>query len=81
MQNILKGHISQIVGPVVDVHFELGKDGEGLPEICDALEIERADGRKLIVEVQQHNASGAGWRRKHSTPRFRCPSERRSAAA
>ena len=35
MQNILKGHISQIVGPVVDVHFELGKDGEGLPDACD----------------------------------------------
>ena len=44
------GHISQIVGPVVDVHF----DGNALPKIHDALEIRRPDGRTLIVEVQQH---------------------------
>ena len=31
----LVGHISQIVGPVVDVHFNLEKDGAGLPEISE----------------------------------------------
>ena len=50
------GHISQIIGPVVDVRFELnGKQAkEVLPEIHEALEIEHTDGRKIIVEVQQH---------------------------
>lgn len=52
----LIGHISQVIGPVVDVHFE----GKGideallLPSIHDALTILREDGRTLIVEVQQH---------------------------
>ncbi len=50
------GHISQIIGPVVDVHFEFeGRDEETeLPRIHDSLEIKRPDGRTLIVEVQQH---------------------------
>lgn len=52
----IKGYISQIIGPVVDVHFELAGDGDvfKLPRIHDALSIERKDGRKLVVEVQQH---------------------------
>lgn len=49
----LSGHIAQIVGPVVDIHFEL-KEQEQLPSIREALKITRADGRQLIVEVQQH---------------------------
>ena len=52
----LKGHISQVIGPVVDVFFE-GKNIEKgllLPRIHDALTIKRDDGRTLIVEVQQH---------------------------
>ena len=52
----LAGHISQIIGPVVDVYFER-KDIETtleLPSIHDALTIQREDGRTLIVEVQQH---------------------------
>lgn len=49
----LSGHISQIIGPVVDVHFELN-DQEQLPSIREALQITRPDGRQLIVEVQQH---------------------------
>lgn len=50
------GHISQIIGPVVDVAFDTnGRKAEDvLPRIHDALEIEREDGRTLIVEVQQH---------------------------
>ena len=49
------GHISQVIGPVVDVYFE----GKGidtdllLPSIHDALTIKRNDGRILVVEVQQ----------------------------
>ncbi|MDR0961642.1 MAG: F0F1 ATP synthase subunit beta [Mediterranea sp.] len=48
------GHISQIIGPVVDIYFE-GTDAELiLPSIHDALEIRRSNGKCLIVEVQQH---------------------------
>ena len=47
----VSGHVAQIIGPVVDVAFEVGDD---LPSIHDALEITRDDGRKLIIEVQQH---------------------------
>ena len=50
------GHISQIIGPVVDVYFE-GKDIDSnllLPSIHEALKIKRTDGRTLIVEVSQH---------------------------
>lgn len=48
------GHISQVIGPVVDVYFE-GTDVElMLPSIHDALEIKRSNGKVLIVEVQQH---------------------------
>ena len=52
----LKGHISQVIGPVVDVYFEGKNIDEALllPSIHDALTIKRNDGRTLIVEVQQH---------------------------
>ena len=51
----LTGNISQIIGPVVDVHFELRNDTqEQLPAIHEALKIMKNDGRELIVEVQQH---------------------------
>ena len=49
------GYISQIIGPVVDIHFESEKQGQPtLPPIHDALSITRPDGKQLIVEVQQH---------------------------
>ncbi|MBR1872394.1 MAG: F0F1 ATP synthase subunit beta [Bacteroidales bacterium] len=50
------GHISQIIGPVVDIHFDLseGEEAVELPRIHDALTIKRPDGRVLVVEVQQH---------------------------
>lgn len=53
-QNI--GHISQIVGAVVDVFFqEKQENGQVmLPAIHDALKVTCADGRSLILEVQQH---------------------------
>ncbi len=44
-----RGHIVQIMGPVVDIEFPSGE----LPEIYDAVEIPR-DGGKLVVEVEQH---------------------------
>ena len=50
------GHISQVIGPVVDVYFE-GHEMDAalvLPSIHDALTIKRDDGRTLVVEVQQH---------------------------
>lgn len=49
MANI--GKITQIIGPVVDVSFEA--EGATLPNILDALEIERPGGA-LVMEVQQH---------------------------
>ncbi|MCL5411663.1 MAG: F0F1 ATP synthase subunit beta [Patescibacteria group bacterium] len=52
MNNV--GKIVQIIGPVVDVEFSQ----EALPEIYNALEVERHKG-KLILEVQQH--LGDGW--------------------
>lgn len=44
-----KGKITQIIGPVVDCHFE----GE-LPAIFNALHVKRADDSVLVLEVQQH---------------------------
>jgi F-type H+/Na+-transporting ATPase subunit beta len=43
------GRVTQIIGAVLDVHFE-GK----LPEILNALHIKREDGSTLVVEVAQH---------------------------
>jgi len=46
-----KGKVTQIIGPVVDVSFE---DDAHLPQILNALEVERPDGSKLVLEVQNH---------------------------
>ena len=43
------GAVVQVIGPVVDVEFS----GERLPEILDALEIDREGGTRLVLEVQQ----------------------------
>lgn len=49
MPNI--GKIAQIIGAVVDVSFT----GDAhLPNIYDALEIEKDNGQKIILEVQRH---------------------------
>ena len=49
------GYISQIIGPVVDVHFDAASDENALPRIHDALEVDKgADRRPLVIEVQQH---------------------------
>ncbi len=49
------GKVVQIMGPVVDVDFA----GQELPEIYNALEIIRDDGKRLVLEVQQH--LGGDW--------------------
>jgi F-type H+-transporting ATPase subunit beta len=52
---ILTGRISQIIGPVVDVHFNLSEDQQArLPSIHEALQVTRKDGTTLTIEVQQH---------------------------
>ncbi len=48
------GKIAQVIGPVVDVAFEL----EDLPNIYDALEIPLANGGKLVCEVQSQLSGG-----------------------
>ncbi|MEO5582870.1 MAG: F0F1 ATP synthase subunit beta, partial [Saprospiraceae bacterium] len=50
MANI--GRVKQIIGPVVDVRFE-GENNK-VPAILSALVIKRANGKELILEVQQH---------------------------
>lgn len=50
----LVGHVSQVIGPVVDVFFDTNDPASKLPKINDALEIKRPDGRLLILEVKQH---------------------------
>ena len=44
------GEVLQVIGPVVDVEFQTGS----VPEILDALEIERPGEPTLVLEVQQH---------------------------
>ncbi|MDE2996097.1 MAG: F0F1 ATP synthase subunit beta [Bacteroidota bacterium] len=44
------GEVVQIVGPVIDAQFP----ADSVPEIYDALTIDREDGSKLVLEVQQH---------------------------
>ena len=52
----IKGRISQIIGPVIDVFFDTkGEDSEKvLPKINEALKVKRPDDRELIMEVKQH---------------------------
>ena len=51
----LKGYVSQVIGPVVDVRFDGEQDqSTTLPRIHDAMVLARPDGKRLIVEVQQH---------------------------
>ena len=40
------GHISQVIGPVVDVYFEGTESDLILPSIHDALEIKKAQRQK-----------------------------------
>ena len=45
-----KGKVAQVIGPVVDVDFEQGE----IPQILNALYIDREDGTRLYLEVAQH---------------------------
>jgi F-type H+-transporting ATPase subunit beta len=47
----VKGKVTQVIGPVVDVKFD---KGVSLPNIYDALEVRKADGTRVVLEVQQH---------------------------
>ncbi|MDW3197390.1 MAG: F0F1 ATP synthase subunit beta [Cytophagales bacterium] len=46
------GKITQVIGPVVDVSFDA--EGSTLPNILDAVHVNKADGTKIVLEVQQH---------------------------
>ncbi len=55
MPEKLIGHISQIVGPVIDVHFNFPEGSKAtLPLIHEELFVTRADSSRLVIEVQQH---------------------------
>ncbi len=45
-----QGKVLEIVGARVDLDFSEGE----LPDILNAVEVERADGTRLVLEVQQH---------------------------
>ena len=47
----ITGKVAKIIGPVVDVVFDTEAE---LPKIYDSLEIAKADGSKLVLEVQSH---------------------------
>ncbi len=49
MQEKNIGHIVQIIGPVLDIRFQNGK----LPNLLNAIEIEKEDGGVLVCEVAQ----------------------------
>jgi F-type H+-transporting ATPase subunit beta len=44
-----KGTITQIIGPIVDVHFK-----DGVPALLNALTVAKADGETITLEVAQH---------------------------
>ena len=43
------GIITQIIGPVVDVHFK-----DGVPELLTALKVKKEDGEVITLEIAQH---------------------------
>ncbi|MEO0896970.1 MAG: F0F1 ATP synthase subunit beta [Bacteroidota bacterium] len=51
-----KGKVAQVIGPVVDVEFT--GEGSTLPNILNALVIEREGTNPLVMEVQQHLGEG-----------------------
>ena len=42
------GHVSQVIGAVVDVEFPPGEQ----PELFEALEVKTQDGRTVVLEVE-----------------------------
>jgi F-type H+-transporting ATPase subunit beta len=51
----ITGRVVQVLGGVVDVEFP----SENLPEIYEAVEVPRADGDPLVLEVEKH--MGENW--------------------
>ena len=47
-----KGKVAQVIGPVIDADFS--DEGAVLPQIYNALTINKKDGTLLVLEVQQH---------------------------
>jgi F-type H+-transporting ATPase subunit beta len=47
----VKGKITQVIGPVIDVCFD---SGGSLPNILDALIVVKTNGQKVVLETQQH---------------------------
>ena len=45
------GKIAQIIGPVIDVAFE---SGNPLPDLFNALYVDRPGGQRVVLECQQH---------------------------
>ena len=71
------GAVVQVIGPVVDVEFS----GERLPEILDALEIDREGGHKprargAAEPRQQHGANHRHGHHRRRAPRRRRPRNR-----
>ena len=48
------GNVIQIIGPVVDVSFKTDDTPVDLPPIYEALAVEKNDGTRLLLEVEQH---------------------------
>jgi F-type H+-transporting ATPase subunit beta len=48
------GTVVRVAGPILDLRFE----GENLPSILDAVEIEKKDGTKLLAECILHTGDG-----------------------
>lgn len=46
------GKITQVIGPVVDVRFDISANP--LPNILDALEVTKETGERVVLECQQH---------------------------
>lgn len=51
MSILIKGKITQIIGPIVDVNFSKVKN---LPNIFDSIEVIKPSGKKIVLEVEQH---------------------------
>ena len=50
-----QGEIVQVIGPVVDVKFPIGKD---LPDINNALKVIKSDDDSIILEVTLEQGDG-----------------------